>query len=379
MKRLGIHADLVYRFDGRAYSADRAFVKFVTALPPRVEEVVLFGRLDPERGRFPYELPPTGVRFVPLPHYPSVRAAGAVARALRASVGVVERELPSLDALWLFGPHPLGVAFARAARRRGVPVLLGVRQDLPAYVRPRTPWALPAVEVLERIWRRLARRAPAIVVGDDLARKYAGGAPVLSTGFSLISPAELVPLETALARDWSGPLRLLTVGRLSPEKNPTLLAEIVARLDERWRLEVVGEGPLRGVVEGQLRELGIADRVTLAGYVPNGPELWERYRAAHAFLHVSHTEGIPQVIFEAQASGLPVVATDVGGVRDAVRDTALLVPPDDAAAAASAVERLREDEELRRGLTERGLEHARENTLDAQLDKLAEFLRQQFG
>src|SRR5581483_4544119 len=95
------------------------------ALSSRVDELVLFGRLDPIPGTYPYTLP-AGVRFVALPHYPNVRALPAVAR-----------EAAELDGVWLFGPHPLALAFARAARRRGIPVALGVRQDFPAYIASR--------------------------------------------------------------------------------------------------------------------------------------------------------------------------------------------------------------------------------------------------
>lgn len=378
--RLGAYADLVYRRDGDAVSADRAFVNFVAALPPRVDELVLFGRLDPEPGRFPYELPPERVRFVPLPHYANVRDLPGVARAMRGSLDTFRRELAGLDAVWLFGPHPVSLAFARAARRAGVPVVLGVRQDFPEYVRSRAAWALPGAHALERAWRRLARRAPAIVVGEDLAAKYAGGAPVLSTGFSLIRSDEIASRDQALARDWdASELRLLTVGRLSPEKNPLLLADVVAQLDPRFTLEVVGEGPLRAALEARAAALGVSDRVLLTGYVANGPALWMRYRRAHAFLHVSFTEGVPQVLFEAQAAGLPVVATDVGGVRAAVEGSALLVPPDDADAAAAAVERLRDDADERVRLIEASLENARRETLEAQLDRVAAFLAQQAG
>jgi glycosyltransferase involved in cell wall biosynthesis len=202
---------------------------------------------------------------------------------------------------------------------------------------------------------------------------------VLSTGFSLIRPSDIVSDETAHARAWDGELRLLTVGRLSPEKNPLLLPEIVALLPEQWRLEAIGEGPLREAVASRAAALGVSGRLTLSGYVPNGDALWQRYREAHAFLHVSHTEGVPQVLFEAQSSGLPVVATDVGGVRDSVGATALLVPPADAEAAAAAVDRLRTDGAERRRLIDDGLAHARRETLDAQLDRVAEFVRQQLG
>jgi glycosyltransferase involved in cell wall biosynthesis len=377
--RLGVYADLVYSADAAGISANRAFVKFVAALPPRVDELVIFGRLSDHGGPFPYVLPSEAVRFVPLPHYDGLRELRSVAAAIPESVRIVRRELPNLDALWLFGPHPLALAFERAARRARVPVLLGVRQDFPAYIRSRAAWAFPAAVALELAWRRVGRRAPAIVVGEELAQHYRHGAPVLATGFSLVRAADIVPPEVAATRDWSGGLRLLTVGRLSPEKNPLLLADVVAALDDRWRLDVIGDGPLRSALEARSRSLDVHHRVRVESYVPNGPALWARYRNAHAFLHVSRTEGIPQVLYEAQASGLPTVATDVGGVRGAMNGSVVLVPADDARAAAAAVEQIGRDAVARAGLIDTGFRQVRAQTQEAQLDSIADFIRQQFG
>jgi glycosyltransferase involved in cell wall biosynthesis len=382
--RLGVYADLLYRADGRRVSTDRAFVRFITSLPPRVSEVVVFGRLDPRGGREPYELPEDGVRFVPFPYYESVFAVTDVLRGFRGSYAALARELDGLDALWLFGPHLYAVPFARLAWRRGKTVFLGVRQDYPKYIGGRLPnrrwaWALPAAHALETSFRLLARRAATVCVGEDLARKYAGGrAPVLATGLSLITAADVVTAEQALAKRWDSDIRLLTVGRLDPEKNPLLLPEIVARLrdrDRRWRLTIAGEGPMRPALERRIAELGVGDAVDVRGYVPNGPALWELYRGSHAFVHVSFTEGLPQTLFEALAAGLPIVATDVGGVRGGLDGgrAGLLVPPADAAAVAAALSRLTENEELRRTLVEHGLEHVRRETLDAQLDRIAAF------
>src|SRR5204862_3697467 len=124
--------------------------------------------------------------------------------------------------------------------------------------------------------------------------------------------------------------------------------------------------------------LGVADAIDLAGYVPSGEALWAHYRSSHAFLHVSLTEGLPQVLFEAQAAGIPIVATAVGGVGAALGDGAagLLVPPSDAAAAARALERLRTDEGLRRELVTEGLRSVRDQTIDRQLDRIAAFLEE---
>jgi phosphatidylinositol alpha 1,6-mannosyltransferase len=373
--RLGVYADLRWRREDEVVSTDFAFAEFVGALVDRVDELVVFGRLDPAPGREPYTLPPAA-RFVGLPHYPRVTALLALARSLRAARRAFAAELGGLDAVWLFGPHPLSLAFAREARRAGVPVFLGVRQDFPRYVAGRLPgrgwaWAVPAAHGFELAWRRLARQAPAVVVGEELARRYrrSGGA-VLAAGVSLVRAGDLVPVEEAVARSWEGDLRLLWVGRIEPEKNPLLLADVLDRLDPRWRLTVVGTGSLRDELAGRL-----AGRAELAGYVPWGPELRERYRSAHALVNVSDTEGVPQVIFEAHASGVPVVATAVGGVPDALRggESGLLVPPRDAGAVAAALERLAAEPELRQRLTRAGLRQAGGETMDAQLDRIVGF------
>jgi glycosyltransferase involved in cell wall biosynthesis len=160
-----------------------------------------------------------------------------------------------------------------------------------------------------------------------------------------------------------------------------LLVEALAGLQRArpggYRVKWAGVGPLADAVRQRADELGVGDRVELLGYVPFGPELLRLYRSAHALLHVSLTEGVPQVLVEALASGTPIVATDVGGVGAALEHgrAGLLVPPSDADALIAAVLRLADDEELRNRLVARGLELARERTLEAEAERVASFLR----
>jgi glycosyltransferase involved in cell wall biosynthesis len=383
--RLGIYSDDVFRRDDGVTFTDRAFIHFVSQLTPRIDEVVLLGRLAPKPGRGPYALPAEGVRVAGLPHYESVRALGPLLRSLGGARRVFAEELSRLDAVLVFGPHPLALLLVAAARRRGVPVVLGVRQDLPTYIRNRLPsrrwaWAVGAAYLLEWSWRLLARRRPAVVVGEALGRAYSGGpAPVLVTSFSLVPAEAIVPLPEALARVWEEPLRVLSVGRLDREKNPLLLVDVLARLRESgdWRLTVVGTGPLAEAVERRAQERGVRDAVELAGYVPSGPELWAHYRDSHAFLHVSLTEGLPQVLVEAHAAGIPVVGTAVGGVAAALGggESGLLIPPEDAEAAVAALRRLAAEPELRERLISAGHERAQRETIERQLDDLAAFVR----
>ena len=382
--KLGVFYDQPYRSDGQTIWAELAIIRFIASLPPRVEEVVLIGRFDPSPGSSAYAVPTEHVRVVQLPYYPSIFDIRRLLAAFPGSCRRFSSELERVDAVWLFGPNPLAILFALIALARRKQVFLGVRQDYPEYIAARLPsqgwqWVLPVANLMEHTFRLISRRVPTTVEGEQIAENYrAGRAPVLSGGFSLIRRDELVPLSTALARSWDGEVRLVTVGRLDPEKNPFLLLDIVEGLrarESRWTLTVVGDGPLRGELQDAITERGLADSVQLLGYVPNGEALWNVYRSSTAFLHVSLTEGHPQVFFEAQAAGLPIVATDVGGVSAALDGGArgLLVPPRDAAAAIGALERLAGDPALRGQLIRTGLEHAGNETMEAHLDKVAEF------
>jgi len=380
--RLGVFSDILYRSDGEVLSTHQAFVRFVSGLPPRVDELILFGRITQNPDRAHYVLPSDRIRFVELPHYPRVTDVWGQVRALRGTLRTYRRELDALDAVWIFGPHPIATALALTTWRRRKPLFLGVRQDYPQYIAGRLPsrrwlWAVGAAYVLDRLFRLLGRRAPTVAVGDELAEHYsAGGAPVLSTGFSLVLADDVV--TSAAARPWEDEWRILSVGRLDPEKNPLLLVEILRRLrdrDPRWRMTIAGDGSLADAVEQRARALGVRDAVDLVGYVRQGDELNALYRRHHVFLHVSLTEGFPQVIFEAQAAAMPVVATAVGGVTAAVQRTqsALLIPPDDAGAAAEALHALAADPALRDRLIGSGLENVRAETMEAQLDRIAAF------
>ena len=286
-----------------------------------------------------------------------------------------------MDAVWLLGPHPLAVAFALIALLRRTPVTLGVRQDFPVYVRSRHPGRRLihlAGDLLEGAYRLLARRCPTVVVGPELARNYRRAKRLLPITVSLVSEGDLMTSEDARGRR-KPPLTVLSVGRLETEKNPLMLADVAQRLGDGWRLVVCGESPLEGQLRERLEALGVADRVELRGYIPLDGGLFDLYRSADALLHVSWTEGVPQVLAEAFAARLPVAATSVGGVAEAVGEAALLIPPGDPDAAARAIERIGTEDGLAERLAERGAERVRTRTLEAESARVAAFLSAETG
>jgi glycosyltransferase involved in cell wall biosynthesis len=375
--RLAVYTDYVYRqVDGVIY-AERAFALFLAALAPHVQRLKLIGRLAPAGDQSRYALP-AGIELAPLVHYASLTNPVAVVRSLLYSLRTMTRALDDVDVVWVLGPYPHAYVLVLVALARRRTVVLGVRQDWPSYVRMRHPgqrWLHLASDLMEWMWVTLARRLPVVAVGPDLSARYAGSPAVLDLTVSLV-PAAAVS-ETPPSRDYGSELRVLSVGRLDEEKNPLLLADILARLgalDPRWRLIVCGEGDLAPALSKHLAELTVADRATMLGYVPLGPELFELYRTSHVLLHVSWTEGFPQVLIEAFANALPVVATAVGGVAEGVGDAALLIAPGDPEAAVQAMLRIAREPKLRGQLRTAGLRRARDLTLEAQIARLVAFL-----
>jgi glycosyltransferase involved in cell wall biosynthesis len=149
------------------------------------------------------------------------------------------------------------------------------------------------------------------------------------------------------------------------------LERVVARRPEA-RLVLVGEGPERGTIEAEVRQRRLEDHVRFLGLRRDVARL---LAAADVFLLTSISEGIPLTIIEAMNAGLPVVATQVGGVGEIIEDgvTGLLAPAGVDAALAAQVLRLREDGALYQRLRQRGREHAQERFSEARMH--AEYTR----
>jgi glycosyltransferase involved in cell wall biosynthesis len=240
---------------------------------------------------------------------------------------------------------PLMLAgFARAARRAAVDVDLVHAHWLPSglvAMTTRKPFVVQVwgtdIELARRapaLARQVLRRARLVIAPSralaDEARRFGGeDVRIIPSGVAL-------PPEVGQEAE---PPEILYAGRLSPEKG---VRELVAAADG-LPLVVVGDGPLRDEVPGAL------------GFLPHD-QLVERYARAAVVACPSHREGFGVVCAEAMAYGRPVVAGNVGGLRDLVVDeeTGLLVEPGDVAALRVALTRLLEDSDLRRRFGEAG-------------------------
>ena len=143
--------------------------------------------------------------------------------------------------------------------------------------------------------------------------------------------------------------QIVSIARLVPIKGISYLMRAMARVKD-GSLVIIGDGPERNELELLSRSLELGDRVFFAGWVNDRSKILDYLKQAAVFVLPSLSEGRPRVLIEAMACGLPVVATNVGGVSEIVVEgvNGLLVPPRDEMALAKAIEYVFNDVDFQR-------------------------------
>ena len=172
--------------------------------------------------------------------------------------------------------------------------------------------------------------------------------PHMTTVLNGVDPRPRVPARPVSARP-----RIVMVSRFSPPKDQSLLVQALSHSTQPFELWFIGDGDLRPRVEAECRAAGMESKVRFFGTCRNVPEILEQ---SDIFVLASRYEGLPMSILEAMRAGLPVIASDVGGVREAVAEgvTGFLVPRGDEAVLRNRVELLLTDAALRSSLGTQG-------------------------
>jgi len=247
------------------------------------------------------------------------------------------------------------------------------------------------VHFLEGLSQRLSRKALVFTVGQELLSQYREKSPfVFPVIISLVSEHDLkygslqdrLPQSGLFRRQTDGPLRLLSIGRLDPEKGISYLIgaldDLLRRGKRKVSLTIIGRGREEPFLRQEIRERGLESAVQCMGYVGHGPELFNHYRNHDLFILPSLTgEGLPQTILEAMASGLPVIDTAVEGIPYFVHDrvNGMLIPPADSKAISQAVLAVADDEDLRNRIVDGGLKTAASHTLEKEKEKMMTLIR----
>lgn len=277
----------------------------------------------------------------------------------------------SYDLVHVTAPGPAGIAATLMSRITGVPLLASYHTEIATYAGMRSQDS--TLEALTRAGLGAFYSAPAAV----LSPSPSADASVAALG---ADPARIGRWERGVDLDrfdpakadrdaFPGEIKILYSGRLTREKGVDLLAESFLRAhaaDPRLHLLLAGGGP----EETELRER-LGERATFLGWL-SGEELPRAYASADAFLFCSSTDTYGQVILEAAASGLPIVAVAEGGPAALVenRHTGLLCRPD-ADHLAGTLLQLASSPQLRRQLGQAGARAARERSWERSMSQLA--------
>lgn len=310
----------------------------VVAIRPRLAPWGSFRCREEDRGLRPV--------YCPAPYIPKVGSRWnhrLMARALSPVIEEVRRDFDFDLVLgsWLY---PDGCALARLSQSMGFDFwLICQGSDAHQYL---------GMPVRRRLIIEACGRSRGVVTRSaDLARRLgdAGLAagklhPVyngVDTGL-FHPPADRGEACRAVGLDPAAEY-LLFVGNFLPVKNPRLLVEAWAAaraglVGRDLRLVMIGTGPLEEEVRATARELGVGDSLVLAGRRAPA-QVADYFRAARCLVMSSWNEGVPNVVLEAFASGIPVVTTDVGGIAEVLDEPFLgrRVPAGDARALAGAI------------------------------------------
>ena len=205
---------------------------------------------------------------------------------------------------------------------------------------------MPAIgRVFYRRWLRIQGRFFTRIVGmeEPMRAEIAEGMGAADPHIDIVpdpalSEADIERLRSAPRSPGAAGRRFVSIGRLAPQKNfPMMLRAFARAAGPEDTLTIFGEGPLRGELERLAAKLGIADRLRLAGHVPESAHQLGDF---DIFLLSSRFEGVPAVIIEALAANMPIIATDCSvSMRALLANGALgtLVPEGDEAAFADAM------------------------------------------
>ncbi len=322
-----------------------------------------------------------------VPFYPGLRIG---VPSLAAAVQTLADG--AFDAIHVCSPGPAGVAGVLLAKALGLPLVGSYHTELTAYAELRAgkPVVTAAMEMAVGALYGACDLvlSPSPASDDALAAMGVAGEKVLrwdrGVDTSRFDPAlrdeslaaswrQAAGESTLGAWDGEGRVNVLYAGRITREKGAELLADafLAARaVDPRLHLVLAGGGP----EQERLRER-VGEHATFLGWL-HGAELAKVYASADVFLFPSVTDTFGQVILEAQASGLPVIAVAAGGPLTLIEDrvSGLLCEPD-AEQLAGAVAELASSPLLRERLTRAALSAVRERTWERALERLGEGYR----
>jgi glycosyltransferase involved in cell wall biosynthesis len=370
--------------DGALWEAEGSFARYVDSIAPYFDRVILSVPVFDTPPATGSRVRATNVTLAPLPYFPGPRQFYPQLLSMRSRL---RRWVDQCDVIHLRVPSPAAIFAFRIAEARRKPIFLLVVGDYEALL-PHLGYRgikklLFSRYVAFEEWalRYMTRRALTFANGASLRAKHErDGAKVHETKTTTLSLGDV----SSRADTCAGPrIRILTVSRIDPRKGLRSLPSVVSGLAAAGHdvtldivgptIGLIGESE-RDAIAAEARRHGVADRVNLRGAVALD-QLLPLYREYDLFvLPTRPGEGIPRVLLEAMAAGLPIVTTDVSGISSLIAngENGVLVPEGSTEGVIGALRSLIATPPLRQRLIQGGYATSRAHTLERQAAALME-------
>lgn len=365
--------------DGKWYSPfDYATERLIENIP-EITEFVMWGRCyknNSTKGFFAF---PDKIKNV------NIRVAGPLqkkhSRMAWPKLVLMEffklrKEIKTSDVVMMRMPSffPMLALHFRNRKSKLIMHLVGNAEETIPLMVPKFKWIVP---IIMRYIKKICNQADlCCFVSKSLLKKYEKYEKKSTVSNDCrFSKNDIVKSRETSPHD---PPRVMYLGRLSSEKGLPTLFNAIAKINKVMpiQLHIIGTGPLKQELLDLAGDLNLSD-IKWYGYVDCGKPLFEAISNGDTFVLPSLSEGLPSVIAEAMSQGLPVVATNVGGIPEILEDgqAGILVEPGDVDSLAEAIEKTLTDLPFREKLINKSIEMAHINCVENQMCRVYQQIR----
>ncbi len=321
--KLGVCVDQVFFKSNDTYFTDAAFIQFLLSFQKYFEKIEFISRVKISEKGSRYALSKEKNTVVELPYYNNIfHLCTQYPFYINKVKHKLKKFVTTSDLLFVMVPHPIALTILNYCTSEHKKVFVFVRQNMlaSAEIRYRGIKHYPALLVthwLNFLTDKYCKKHPVLTMGSEMYQRYIKINPnTFLFANSKFTKADIVSKTSLKEIRWDKCVNILFVGRLDPEKGIDYLLRALAAIKcFNFKLDIVGEGPLKHELMNTGKVLGLEEKVAFADYVPYGEALYQHYLKADMFILPSlGAEGLPQALLEAMAKGVLVLASNNSGI-----------------------------------------------------------------
>jgi glycosyltransferase involved in cell wall biosynthesis len=367
---------------GEVYTSD-IFITFFQKLNLN-KEITALGRLAKQEFSPKYQLK-KDINFVSISYYKSLRSLIItlpfyILRNAKKIILFIQR----IDLLFVSASGPISILLLWLMKIKRKKNFLFIRQDTRELIKAKyhdsfipkliANWIESSIEKIVK----KNNNVTIFTFGDDIFSRYSKISnfviPVADSRFEnsqIISPIELFTNKESYKN-------LLYVGRLAKGKGLEFLIETLYELPiKKFKLTIIGDGNIKNDLISLVKKLNLIEKVVFKGYIPFGKRLLKEYSSNDVLIFPSFSEGLPQVVLEAMARGVIVIATRVGGLTNLIKDgeNGFLFEPGDKKGLLKIIREIQTNELPLLTIRKNGINTAKKYSFEKQATKIYKALK----